>query len=90
MKLNDFFHFQIAQDPSELNDISMLDTKTFAVSHWARDPAVTVTPVMMANLAEETTVTPQAPGTHKAKEAAHQAIRSARYWLMSSKTQTQC
>lgn len=57
----------------------MLDTKTFAVKHWARDPAVTVTPVMMANLAEET---PQAPGTHKAKEAVHQAIRSARYWLM--------
>ena len=65
----------------------MLDTKTFAVSHWALSPwpssePVSVTPVMMANLAEETPVTPQAPGTHKAKEAAHQAIRSAGCWLM--------
>ena len=56
-----------------MNDISMLDTKTFPlVSQWQysdqRDPASD----MMANLKEESQ---QASGTHKAKEAVHQAIR---------------
>ena len=71
-----------------MNDISMLDTKTFPlVSQWQQSdqsPAPASVSDMMANLTEESQ---QAPGTHKAKEAVHQAIRwvgyfSFWYWLM--------
>ena len=42
-----------------------------------RDPAPASVSDMMANLTEESQ---QAPGTHKAKEAVHQAIRWVGYF----------